>query len=71
MNPQFHIQIPRSSASATAKCHVVVSVTQQYETNPGKLRVIQIVHDTLGGGGGLRNSVTISRDIFFQIFELY
>jgi len=37
MNPQFHIQIPRSSASATAKCHVVVSVTQQYETNPGKL----------------------------------
>ena len=36
MNPQFHIQIPRSSASATAKCHVVVSVTQQYETNPGK-----------------------------------
>jgi len=31
MNPQFHIQIPRSSHSA--KCHVVVSVTQQYETN--------------------------------------
>jgi len=30
MNPQFHIQIPRSGA---AKCHVVVSVTQQYETN--------------------------------------
>ena len=36
MNPQFHIQIPKSSlASPTAKCHVVVSVTQQYETNPG------------------------------------
>ncbi len=31
MNPQFHIQIPRSNSS---KCHVVVSVTQQYETNP-------------------------------------
>ncbi len=30
MNPQFHIQIPRSNAST--KCHVVVSVTQQYET---------------------------------------
>ncbi|XP_023330872.1 calpain-9 [Eurytemora carolleeae] len=30
MNPQFHIQIPRTG---TAKCHVVVSVTQQYETN--------------------------------------
>ena len=29
MNPQFHIQIPRSSGN---KCHVVVSVTQHYET---------------------------------------
>lgn len=33
MNPQFHIQIPQSTKSL--KCHVVVSVTQQYETNPG------------------------------------
>ncbi|XP_068083720.1 calpain-9 [Anabrus simplex] len=31
MNPQFHIQIPRTS---TNKCHVVVSVTQFYETHP-------------------------------------
>lgn len=31
MNPQFHVQIPRSSSN---KCHVVVSVTQYYETNP-------------------------------------
>ena len=31
MNPQFHIQIPRSPN--LSKCHVVVSVTQQYETN--------------------------------------
>lgn len=31
MNPQFHVQIPRSSSN---KCHVVVSVTQHYETNP-------------------------------------
>ena len=30
MNPQFHIQIPRTN---NVKCHVVVSVTQQYETN--------------------------------------
>lgn len=30
MNPQFHIQIPRSIG---AKCHVVVSVTQQYDTH--------------------------------------
>jgi len=49
MNPQFHIQIPRSATggggsqsgnqsatgggSGSSKCHVVVSVTQQYETN--------------------------------------
>ncbi|XP_046673592.1 calpain-1 catalytic subunit-like isoform X2 [Homalodisca vitripennis] len=31
MNPQFHIQIPRTSSN---KCHVVVSVTQYYETQP-------------------------------------
>nr|CAH7717763.1 unnamed protein product [Callosobruchus chinensis] len=31
MNPQFHVQIPRS---AGGKCHVVVSVTQYYETAP-------------------------------------
>ncbi|KAJ8915044.1 hypothetical protein NQ315_016019 [Exocentrus adspersus] len=30
MNPQFHVQIPRTSSN---KCHVVVSVTQYYETN--------------------------------------
>ncbi|XP_037084244.1 LOW QUALITY PROTEIN: calpain-1 catalytic subunit-like [Pollicipes pollicipes] len=30
-NPQFHIQIPRSSAN---KCHVVVSLTQEYDTLP-------------------------------------
>ncbi|XP_071546389.1 calpain-9-like [Panulirus ornatus] len=29
MNPQFHVQIPRVGLS---KCHVVVSVTQQYDT---------------------------------------
>lgn len=31
MNPQFHVQIPRTSSN---KCHVVVSITQYYETNP-------------------------------------
>ena len=31
VNPQFHIQIPRSNMG---KCHMVVSVTQEYETNP-------------------------------------
>ncbi|XP_050504274.1 calpain-3-like isoform X3 [Diabrotica virgifera virgifera] len=29
MNPQFHVQIPRTSSN---KCHVVVSITQYYET---------------------------------------
>ncbi|XP_025414399.1 calpain-9-like isoform X1 [Sipha flava] len=31
MNPQFHIGIPRTPGN---KCHVVVSVVQQYETDP-------------------------------------
>ncbi|XP_023706060.1 calpain-1 catalytic subunit [Cryptotermes secundus] len=31
MNPQFHIQIPRTNSN---KCHVVVSVTQFYDTLP-------------------------------------
>ena len=58
MNPQFHIQIPRSSSASAssgtaagsggggsvAKCHVVVSVTQQYETNP--------LHSVTGSGSG-------------------
>ncbi|XP_069705576.1 calpain-1 catalytic subunit-like isoform X2 [Periplaneta americana] len=35
MNPQFHIQIPRTSSN---KCHVVVSVTQFYETQPADTR---------------------------------
>ncbi|CAH2092507.1 unnamed protein product [Euphydryas editha] len=31
-NPQFHVQVPRSDAG---KCHVVVSVTQQYAVGAG------------------------------------
>ena len=41
MNPQFHIQIPRSGA---AKCHVVVSVTQQYETNVAAAKKRRTLH---------------------------
>ena len=41
MNPQFHIQIPRSGA---AKCHVVVSVTQQYETNVSSAKKRRTLH---------------------------
>lgn len=32
-NPQFHVQVPRSDAG---KCHVVVSVTQQYAVGAGR-----------------------------------
>lgn len=34
-NPQFHVQIPRAETDASRKCHVVVSVTQQYEIAGG------------------------------------
>lgn len=30
-NPQFHVQIPRAETGGARKCHVVVSVTQQYD----------------------------------------
>ena len=36
MNPQFFVQIPRTAATSS-KCHVVVSVTQHYETRDGLL----------------------------------
>ncbi|XP_064073538.1 calpain-A-like [Vanessa tameamea] len=32
-NPQFHVQVPRTEAG---KCHVVVSVTQQYAVGAGR-----------------------------------
>ncbi|KRT85894.1 hypothetical protein AMK59_2412, partial [Oryctes borbonicus] len=35
MNPQFHVQIPRTSSN---KCHVVVSITQFYETSTSDLK---------------------------------
>ncbi|XP_066137675.1 calpain-9-like isoform X1 [Euwallacea fornicatus] len=35
MNPQFHVQIPRATSN---KCHVVVSVTQSYETNMADMK---------------------------------
>ena len=36
MNPQFHIQIPRTGA---AKCHVVVSGRKKYNISPGSIRL--------------------------------
>ncbi|KAK9739717.1 Calpain large subunit, domain III [Popillia japonica] len=35
MNPQFHVQIPRTTSN---KCHVVVSITQFYETSTSDLK---------------------------------
>ena len=64
MNPQFHIQIPRSN---NIKCHVVVSVTQQYETNPE-------VGGGLGrgvlGGQGEQNFMSQMLYRFYQIWSL-
>lgn len=40
MNPQFHILIPRSTGN---KCHVVVSVTQDYETSPVSQRQLYAI----------------------------
>lgn len=40
MNPQFHILIPRSTGN---KCHVVVSVTQDYDTSPTSPRQLYAI----------------------------
>ncbi|CAH0694391.1 unnamed protein product [Spodoptera exigua] len=39
-NPQFLVQIPASEGEGARKCHVVVSVTQQYE--PGQRRLLAV-----------------------------
>lgn len=41
MNPQFFVQIPRT---ASAKCHVVVSVTQHYETRDDQPKKKRAMH---------------------------
>ena len=41
MNPQFFVQIPRT---ASAKCHVVVSVTQHYETRTEEPKKTRAMH---------------------------
>ncbi|XP_028042073.1 calpain-9-like isoform X2 [Bombyx mandarina] len=54
-NPQFHVQIPRTETGGARKCHVVVSVTQQYGTNKaGKLRAIGFAVYEIPAGGGPR-----------------
>ena len=39
-NPQFHIHIPRSSKSCSNRLHVVVSITQFYETNKESQEIV-------------------------------
>ncbi|KAJ8712015.1 hypothetical protein PYW07_004857 [Mythimna separata] len=57
-NPQFHVQIPCSEAAGARKCHVVVSVTQQYDVGAAarKLRAIGFAVYELGPGGPRRPS---------------
>lgn len=54
MNPQFFVQIPRTAATSS-KCHVVVSVTQHYETRDG-LHLLAKQKRIGGGGGGVGTS---------------
>ncbi|XP_075980060.1 calpain-9-like isoform X2 [Anticarsia gemmatalis] len=54
-NPQFHVQIPRAEAGGARKCHVVVSVTQQYDVRGARLRAIGFcVYELPAAGGTLR-----------------
>ncbi|XP_059045784.1 calpain-1 catalytic subunit-like [Achroia grisella] len=39
-NPRFHVQIPRAEAGGARKCHVVVSVTQQYAPAARRLHAV-------------------------------
>lgn len=57
-NPQFHVQIPHSEAAGARKCHVVVSVMQQYDVGGAarKLRAIGFAVYELGPGGPRRPS---------------
>ncbi|KAF9421226.1 hypothetical protein HW555_002698 [Spodoptera exigua] len=47
-NPQFLVQIPASEGEGARKCHVVVSVTQQYE--PGQRRLLAAWSRAAGAG---------------------
>ena len=57
MNPQFFVQIPRTAATSS-KCHVVVSVTQHYETRDGLhlLGKQKRLGSSAGSGGGSSSS---------------
>ncbi len=65
MNPQFHIQIPRSNS---VKCHVVVSVTQQYETDPAEAK--RRAKARAGSGAGSKAARRRLHHIGFAVYEV-
>lgn len=74
MNPQFFVQIPRTAATSS-KCHVVVSVTQHYETRDGllllsKQKKIGTAAGCASGGGSAPGSA-INRSMHAIGFAVY
>lgn len=67
MNPQFFVQIPRTTASSS-KCHVVVSVTQHYETRDG---VYRVKHKRLGAAGSGSGTSSVNRSMHAIGFAVY
>jgi hypothetical protein len=76
MNPQFFVQIPRTAATSS-KCHVVVSVTQHYETRDGLLLLGKQKKNSAGGcasgggGGGSGSGSTLNRSMHAIGFAVY
>lgn len=70
MNPQFFVQIPRTTSS---KCHVVVSVTQHYETRDGLhlLSKQKKIGGCAGGSGSGGGSSAINRAMHAIGFAVY
>lgn len=68
MNPQFFVQIPRTAATSS-KCHVVVSVTQHYETRDG-LHLLG-KQKRIGAGSGSSAGSAINRAMHAIGFAVY
>ncbi|XP_057379033.1 calpain-9-like isoform X1 [Daphnia carinata] len=75
MNPQFFVQIPRTAATSS-KCHVVVSVTQHYETRDGlhllgKQKKMGAAGCASGGGSGAGSAINRAMHaIGFAVYEV-
>jgi len=73
MNPQFFVQIPRTAATSS-KCHVVVSVTQHYETRDGLLLLGKQKKNGAGGcasGSGSGSGSALNRSMHAIGFAVY